>query len=119
MSYSESFFGSFKYLQTETFSFSLIYIRLPHLNTDNSGGNGKLSTLRVLLVEDTVSQQKLMGKWLNGQGCEVTFAINGKIGLELLKTRQFDICLMDFLMVSTSSPFSLSAEIQLINLPIA
>jgi CheY-like chemotaxis protein len=53
----------------------------------------------VLLVEDTVSQQKLMGKWLNGQGCEVTFAINGKIGLELLKTRQFDICLMDFLMV--------------------
>jgi CheY-like chemotaxis protein len=61
----------------------------------------KLSTLRVLLVEDTVSQQKLMGKWLNGQGCEVTFAINGKIGLELLKTRQFDICLMDFLMVGS------------------
>ena len=57
--------------------------------------------LRILLVEDTLTQQKLMGKWLNGQRCVVTFAANGKIGLELLKTKQYDICFMDFLMVRT------------------
>lgn len=90
------------YILTTTYISALISIRSQHPISENSTGNIKLTTLRVLLVEDTVSQQKLMGKWLNGQGCEVTFAINGKIGLELLKTRQFDICLMDFLMVSSS-----------------
>ena len=57
--------------------------------------------LSVLLVEDAIPQQKMMGKWLNGQGYRVTIASNGKIGLELLKTHQFDVCFMDFLMVST------------------
>jgi hypothetical protein len=56
--------------------------------------------LRILLVDDTLSVQKLMGRWLKNQGCEVMFAQNGKIGLHLLKTQQFDICFMDFLMVS-------------------
>lgn len=55
--------------------------------------------LRILLVDDTLSVQKLMGRWLKNQGCEVTYAQNGKIGLYLLKTQQFDICFMDFLMV--------------------
>jgi CheY-like chemotaxis protein len=57
----------------------------------------------VLLVEDTISQQKLMSKWLHGQGCEVVCAVNGKIGLELLKTKQFDIAFIDFLMVRNAS----------------
>lgn len=40
-----------------------------------------------------------MSKWLHGQGCEVVCAVNGKIGLELLKTKQFDVAFIDFLMV--------------------
>lgn len=57
----------------------------------------------MLLVEDSVSQQKLMSKWLHGQGCGVVCAVNGKIGLELLKTKQFDVAFIDFLMVRSTS----------------
>ena len=66
----------------------------------------RIKKLHVLLVEDTLTQQKLMGKWLNGQGCIVTFALNGKVGLELLKTKKFDLCFMDFLMVRFTNHFS-------------
>jgi PleD family two-component response regulator len=59
------------------------------------------SAIRVLLVEDTPSIVKVLLRFLQRQGCEVTVAKNGLIGLELLKSRQFDICLMDFIMVST------------------
>mmetsp|Transcript_7172 Transcript_7172/g.7269 ORF Transcript_7172/g.7269 Transcript_7172/m.7269 type:complete len:1025 (+) Transcript_7172:60-3134(+) len=54
--------------------------------------------LRILLVEDTVSIQKLMGRWLSNHDCDVTIADNGLIGLEKMKTQQFDICFMDFFM---------------------
>ena len=55
--------------------------------------------LRVLVVEDAVSIQKIFGRWLTNQGCEVVIAQNGLVGLEFMKTQQFDICFMDFLMV--------------------
>jgi PleD family two-component response regulator len=71
------------------------------VNPDPSKKEEKINvmSLRILLVDDTLSVQKLMGRWLKNQGCEVTYALNGKIGLHLLKTQQFDICFMDFLMV--------------------
>eukprot|EP00596_Hydrurales_sp_CCMP1899_P000328 CAMPEP_0119047644 /NCGR_PEP_ID=MMETSP1177-20130426/54324_1 /TAXON_ID=2985 /ORGANISM="Ochromonas sp, Strain CCMP1899" /LENGTH=933 /DNA_ID=CAMNT_0007022477 /DNA_START=162 /DNA_END=2960 /DNA_ORIENTATION=- len=70
------------------------------VNPDPSKKEEKINvmSLRILLVDDTLSVQKLMGRWLKNQGCEVTYALNGKIGLHLLKTQQFDICFMDFLM---------------------
>ena len=57
--------------------------------------------LRVLVVDDTQSIQKLLGRWLEGQGCEVTSAMNGVEGLATLKKsyeKTFDVVFMDFLM---------------------
>ncbi len=55
--------------------------------------------LKVLVIEDTISVQKLLSRWLQKNGCLATCANNGKIGLDLLKTSVFDIVLIDFLMV--------------------
>lgn len=74
-----------------------------------------IKKLHVLLVEDTLTQQKLMGKWLNGQGCVVTFALNGKIGLELMKSKKFDICLMDFLLVRKQTKSFIEIDSYLFN----
>lgn len=65
----------------------------------------------MLLVEDTLSQQKLMSKWLHGQGCDVVCAVNGKIGLELLKIKQFDIAFIDFLMVRKTNDLHLKEDV--------
>ena len=56
--------------------------------------------LRVLLVEDSLSIQKLMTRWLKSRGCDVTIASNGKIGLNYMLTQEYDVCFMDFLMVN-------------------
>jgi CheY-like chemotaxis protein len=55
--------------------------------------------LRVLVVEDTIPVQKLLTRWLQNHGCEVTCAGNGKIGLDHLMASHFDIAFVDFLMV--------------------
>jgi CheY-like chemotaxis protein len=57
--------------------------------------------LRVLVVEDTIPVQKLLTRWLQNQGCKVTCASNGKIGLDQLTSQVFDIAFVDFLMVRT------------------
>ena len=43
-----------------------------------------------------------MGKWLKNHECDVMIASNGKLGLKYLKNKQFDVCFIDFLMVSKS-----------------
>jgi PleD family two-component response regulator len=58
-----------------------------------------LKALRVLVVEDTIPVQKLLTRWLQNQGCVVTCASNGKIGLDHLMKSPFDIAFVDFLMV--------------------
>jgi PleD family two-component response regulator len=65
----------------------------------SSQGSGQL---RILLVEDCVSIQKLMSRWLRSKDCHVTIAANGKIGLQFLTSQRFDVAFMDFLMVSES-----------------
>jgi CheY-like chemotaxis protein len=55
---------------------------------------------RILVVEDSPCIQKVMVRWLERQGCEVTVAENGLVGLSYLKNKQFDVCLIDFSMVS-------------------
>lgn len=54
--------------------------------------------VRVLVIEDSLIVQKLFVKTLKSHNCEVKIAKNGKIGLEMLKTNDFDITFMDFLM---------------------
>ena len=58
-------------------------------------------TLCVLVVDDTPSIQKLLRRWLEKQGCEVTSAMNGVEGLASLKRsygKAYDVVFMDFLM---------------------
>ena len=55
---------------------------------------------RVLIVEDSVPIQKVMRKWFEGHGHEVTVAGDGEEGLRLLKAREFEVVFTDFVMVS-------------------
>ena len=57
------------------------------------------SRLRVLLIEDSLAVQKLLGSWLRANGCDVMGALNGKLGLKCMKIKQFDICFVDFVTV--------------------
>jgi CheY-like chemotaxis protein len=59
--------------------------------------------LRVLVVDDSLMIQKMLRKWLEHANCIVTCAPNGKLGLNLMMSNEFDLVLMDFLMVSCSS----------------
>jgi len=54
--------------------------------------------MRVLVVEDTKTNQLLIKAVLNKWGCVIDFADNGQIGVEKLRTNAYDICLMDLQM---------------------
>ncbi|VAW13160.1 hypothetical protein MNBD_BACTEROID05-47 [hydrothermal vent metagenome] len=54
--------------------------------------------VRVLVVEDHPQNRKLMGTFLNGFGCETTFAENGQVAIDDLKDNEYDICFMDLQM---------------------
>lgn len=51
--------------------------------------------LRALLVEDSELNQKVMLAMLNGIGCEVTLAKNGREAVTIFADEQFDFVLMD------------------------
>lgn len=52
-------------------------------------------SLRVLLVEDTPANQKVVEAILKKRGLEVTIAGNGRDAIDLLQRENFDIVLMD------------------------
>ncbi len=54
-----------------------------------------LEGLHILVAEDNELNQKLVTKYLTGQGASVKLAINGIKCLELLHTARFDVILMD------------------------
>eukprot|EP01033_Poteriospumella_lacustris_P017195 gene17195-12300_t len=64
--------------------------------------NGDIPThlrpLRVLMVDDSLTVQKVMGIWLSKKNCVVTQALNGQVALDYMKETAFDIVFMDFLM---------------------
>jgi signal transduction histidine kinase len=51
--------------------------------------------LRVLLVEDNVINQQVLGKQLKKAGCMVNVANHGLEALDVLERQSFDVCLMD------------------------
>lgn len=55
--------------------------------------------LRALIIEDTLSVQKLLSRWMQKANCKVTCANNGSLGLNQLTSACFDIVFIDFLMV--------------------
>jgi PAS domain S-box-containing protein len=54
--------------------------------------------LRVLVAEDNLVNQKLMMLLLKNLGCETEFAGNGAEAVEKVKTKSYDLCLMDLQM---------------------
>lgn len=64
--------------------------------------NGDIPThlrpLRVLMVDDSLTVQKVMGIWLSKKNCVVTQALNGQVALDHMKETAYDIVFMDFLM---------------------
>jgi two-component system sensor histidine kinase/response regulator len=58
-----------------------------------------LSHLRILIAEDNLVNQKVVGKFLNKLGItELTMVENGKLALEALAENDFDLVLMDIQM---------------------
>ncbi|MDD5217638.1 MAG: PAS domain S-box protein [Candidatus Omnitrophica bacterium] len=55
-------------------------------------------TIKVLVVEDNPSNQKLMRVLLTNLGCEVELAGNGMEAIDVLRKKKFDLCLMDLQM---------------------
>ncbi len=53
---------------------------------------------RILIVEDNYLNQKLAKNVLSNFGFEIELAVNGQIGLEMLKHKNFDLILMDIQM---------------------
>ncbi|HEX4923696.1 MAG TPA: CHASE domain-containing protein [Bdellovibrionales bacterium] len=59
---------------------------------------GALSGVRVLLVDDVIDNQVLMGRFLKMAGAEVDYASNGREGIEKALARDYHIVLMDIQM---------------------
>jgi len=53
---------------------------------------------RILVVEDNLVNQKIVGSYLNLWGIEVTFAENGSVALAKMQYELFDLVLMDIFM---------------------
>ncbi|KAJ8114751.1 hypothetical protein OPT61_g3436 [Boeremia exigua] len=51
--------------------------------------------LKVLLVEDNIINQKVLGKQLKKAGCDISVANHGLEALEILEQETFDVVLMD------------------------
>ena len=62
----------------------------------NAGTSTK--TLRILLAEDNLVNQKLVSKLLEHKGYQVTAVINGREALAALDRQEFDLILMDIQM---------------------
>jgi CheY-like chemotaxis protein len=56
------------------------------------------SGLKLLVVEDNLLNQKLIKLHLQKHGFEIDFAENGKIALEMLDDKKYDLILMDLMM---------------------
>jgi len=69
---------------------------------DVSPQEGRRESVRVLVVDDTVSIQRVMKRWLEKRGCIVTLASDGQEAVDKLKTESFDTVFMDFMMVSVA-----------------
>lgn len=85
-----------------TFSFSLPFSPALELKTDRNAGKDTTipsqAARTILLVEDSIMNQKLAKIILHNNGFEVTIAENGQEAVDLLKEKAFDLILMDIQM---------------------
>lgn len=63
----------------------------------NDKPNDKLLSLRILLVEDNLVNQKLATRMLEKSGCSIALAVDGQEAIDMLETNydSFDLVLMD------------------------
>lgn len=52
-------------------------------------------TLRILLTDDDVKNSMLLKKFLNAEGFEVSYAQNGRVGLDIYRQEHPDLILLD------------------------
>jgi hypothetical protein len=57
------------------------------------------TSIRALVVDDSIVIQKALKRLLESKGCTVDIAVNGKQGLRMLQSANFDVAFVDFLMV--------------------
>ncbi len=58
-------------------------------------GNSGAGIKRILVVEDESAISAICRRILTSEGFEVDIAINGKIAQDILKKKQYDLCLID------------------------
>lgn len=86
------------------FSISIAYIPMQasaetlKIPVDNPILNQKLEGKKILVVEDSLDNQLLAELYLSRSGAEVDFANNGAEGVQKMKSRFYDVVLMDIQM---------------------
>ena len=78
-----------------------IYLNLVKDNNNNNNNNNNnldLENISILLVEDNAINRLVAQKSLENHNCTIVEANNGKHAVEILKTQQFDVILMDIFM---------------------
>lgn len=78
-----------------TARFGLGRVQTPHQESAPASEWKPVGPLRILLVEDSLVNQKLATRILEKQGHAVVVAGTGREGLEILKREPFDLVLMD------------------------
>jgi PAS domain S-box-containing protein len=84
-----------------TFSFELSFLKTTadaELDSEIIELDSELANIKVLVVEDIILNQLLMKTLLDDFGFERDIADNGKIAIEKLRTKTYDVILMDLQM---------------------
>jgi len=87
--------------QGSTFSFELSYLKTTadaELESEIIELDSEIANIKVLVVEDIVLNQLLMKTLLDDFGFERDIADNGKIAIEKLRLKTYDVILMDLQM---------------------
>ena len=69
---------------------------------------------RILLVEDDTNLSLVLQDYLEMMNYDITLCRNGKEGLQVFRTSQFDMCILD-IMMPVMDGFTLAEEIKKIN----
>ena len=84
-----------------TFSFTLTFLKtnaVPEIENEIEGFDTDIKDIKVLVVEDITLNQLLMKTLLDEFGFDRDIASNGKIAIEKLQIKSYDVILMDLQM---------------------
>lgn len=94
--------GNLQYRVNESggghYSFSLEFPIVVDRGERDAAGGALPTGLDVLIVEDDVAIQRLIGTLIERWQCAYTVADNGEQAVQLAKTKRFDLILMDYML---------------------